>query len=138
MFYDTILGRFISPQHVTAKLLINNTVQLKWRFSSRGWRAKKRLIRIQQSDGVNIYEKETSLDENEIFIANLEEQKTYSLVFCPLGAKLDSEVGSVRFGLSILNINEEGGFRGAFVSDVGLETSVDWNGAIKVRACHRK
>ncbi len=115
---------------MTAKLLLNNTVHLKWRFSSRGWRAKQRLIRIEQSDGVTVYEKETSLDENEILIDKLAEQKTYSLVFCPLGENLNSEIGSVRFALSVLEINMEGA-KGAFVSDVGLETSVDWNGAIR-------
>ena len=115
---------------MTAKLLLNNTVHLKWRFSSRGWRAKQRLIRIEQSDGVAVYEKETSLDENEILIDKLAEQKTYSLVFCPLGENLNSEIGSVRFALSVLEINSEGA-KGAFVSDVGLETSVDWNGAIR-------
>ena len=124
--------KFISPQHVTAKLLKNGTVQVKWRFSSRGWRAKRRLIRIETSDGVTIYERETSLDENEILIEQLERYRTYSIVFCPIGANLNSEIGSIRYGISILKIDLVGNY-GAFVSDVGLETSVDWSGYIKVK-----
>ena len=38
---------FISPAHLTARLLPNGTTQVRWRYTSRGWRAPSRLVRLQ-------------------------------------------------------------------------------------------
>ena len=64
-------------------------------------------------------------------------------MFCPEGEDVPEEVGSVRLQLALLPLYEEddkengaaggpeGHPLGAFVSDVGLEASVDWRGAIR-------
>ena len=56
-------------------------------------------------------------------------------MFCPEGDGVPNEVGSVRLELAVLALAEADGEDaedvGAFVSDVGLEASVDWRGAIR-------
>ena len=123
--------RFVSPEYLTAKLLINNSVHVKWRLGERGWRAPSRLVRVEQKTGERIYEKESLLEDQQIFLENLNKLESYSLVFCPNGDGVPSEIGSVRLELSILPLREPGDW-GAFISDVSLQASVDWRGSIVV------
>lgn len=123
--------RFISPENVSAKLLSNNSILLEWRHGSTGWRAPTRLIRILDRQGDKVFEREAFLEDHDALIEDLNKLETYSLVFCPSGAEVPSELGSVRFQLSIHNLEGPDTW-GAFVSDVGLQASVDWRGSIQV------
>ena len=78
-----------------------------------------------------MYEKEYGVNEHEVAVSGLQPRAVYSLVFCPGGGSdIPQEIGSVRMELVVLK-SEAGGLA-SFVSEVGLDASVDWRGRILV------
>ena len=133
---------FISPAHLTARLLPNGTVLVRWRYTSRGWRAPHRLVRLLSGPGREVFSRQLLLEEGQITLqpALLDPAAKYSLVFQPGGPGVPQaeDVGVVSAELALLSLleaehrEEGGGPSGAFVSEVGLTASVDWEGAIRV------
>jgi hypothetical protein len=137
---------FISPAQLSARLLPNGTVLVRWRYTSRGWRAPHRLVRLLSGPGREVFSRQLLLEEGQITLppALLDPAAKYSLVFQPGGPGVPQaeDVGVVSAELALLSLleaehREEGGgpsgeVWGAFVSEVGLTASVDWEGAIRV------
>ena len=135
---------FISPAHLTARLLPNGTTQVRWRYTSRGWRAPSRLVRLQgEAAREEVWRRQLLLEEGQLLLPPglLVPGLKYSLVFQPSGPGLPQgdDVGVVSAELALLSLSGEeeegsvsGGGWGGFVSEVGLVASVDWAGAIRV------
>ena len=123
--------RFMSPAYLTSSFLANQSVLIKWRQGSRGWRTPTRILKILDRTGDSVYEKEYGVNEHEVAVTGLQPRAVYSLVFCPGGgSNIPQEIGSVRMELVVLK-SEVGGLA-SFVSEVGLDASVDWRGRILV------
>ena len=86
---------------------------------------------MERKTGERIYDRESLLEAQEVYLENINQLESYNLVFCPGGDGVPSEIGSIRLELSILPLQDPGEW-GAFLSDVGLLASVDWRGSIVV------